>query len=400
MFKSKIFKLLVLFLLAGSFLIFLNFGLGQDKGQGKAKPPDKGGKPDSCNVKDTPPLFLENVQVATSSNYIYQLKYTSTGYENSWASNKLNSATRAVNIGDADNDGMKEIITTAAYRTGKGKNTPSSQKILMYENGSMGDPDYLGPDVGSTHVMDSIIADADGDGLNELVLARLHHAEVYRWIDQGYVKVWDSRTYDSYVYGVDVGDADNDGTNEIVLSVFQVGGPTILEYIGNDTWGNEQTGESVGISGLDYTKVRDADNDGLNELVAGGNNSTLMIWEYNPVTSAYDNIFISYDLGGFTQGVDAGDIDGDGLNEIVVGTTGDNPMIYILKYDSGTWVDVGSISLAEDGCTQLSVGDLDGDGMDEIAVGRENYGIRIIEYVNQELTITFFFPCGGFLEIG
>lgn len=377
-------------------LVFIGMNVVTAQEKGRGKPPDKEKKSDPCDVKETLPLMLENVQVVICSNYIYQLKHTTTGYENTWASSKLNSDTRAISIGDADNDGDKEIVAMALKRQPRVK----SPVILMYENGSLGEPDYLGPEIGDTTTMDSIIADADGDGLNELVLARLHHVEVYRWISQGYVKVWSSRTYDSFVYSVDVGDADNDGINEIVLSVFQVGGPTILEYIGNDTWGNEQTGESVGISGLDYTKVRDADNDGLNELVAGGNNSTLMIWEYNPDIGTYDNVFMSYDLGGFTQGVDAGDIDGDGLNEIVAGTTGDNPMIYIFKYYSGTWIEVDSISLSEYSCTQLSVGDLDGDGMDEIAVGRDNYGIRIIEYVNQELAITFFFPCGAFLEIG
>jgi len=75
MFKTKNFNLLILSFLAVSFLIFLSFGLAQEKAQGKGKPPGKDKKTDPCALDETLPLLLENAQVVTSTNYIYQLKH-------------------------------------------------------------------------------------------------------------------------------------------------------------------------------------------------------------------------------------------------------------------------------------------------------------------------------------
>jgi hypothetical protein len=121
---------------------------------------------------------------------------------------------------------------------------------------------------------------------------------------------------------VDVGDADNDGLNEIVLAAFDTNSAVILESLGSDIWGDEKMSEPTPENvAIDYAKVRNADNIPGNEIVAGGNNNRLMIWKYNNMTEEgeYDLVFITEeDLGGFTQGVNAGDIDDDGLNEVII----------------------------------------------------------------------------------
>jgi hypothetical protein len=121
---------------------------------------------------------------------------------------------------------------------------------------------------------------------------------------------------------VDVGDADNDGLNEIVLAAFDTNSAVILESLGSDIWGDEKMSEPTPENvAIDYAKVRNADNIPGNEIVAGGNNNRLMIWKYNNMTEEgeYDLVFITEeDLGGFTQGVNAGDIDDDGLNEAII----------------------------------------------------------------------------------
>ena len=121
---------------------------------------------------------------------------------------------------------------------------------------------------------------------------------------------------------MDVGDADNDGLNEIVLAAFDTNSAVILESLGSDIWGDEKMSEPTPENvAIDYAKVRNADNIPGNEIVAGGNNNRLMIWKYNNMTEEgeYDLVFITEeDLGGFTQGVNAGDIDDDGLNEVII----------------------------------------------------------------------------------
>jgi hypothetical protein len=214
--------------------------------------------------------------------------------------------------------------------------------------------------------------------------------------------------YEYNIFTLDVGDADNDTKNELVLAMFDVGAPIIWKLSESGVW-EETIAETIdvinpraGYLGIDYTMVRDSDNDGLKEIVCGGNNYRLMIWEHNPGTGGYDSTYISDDLGRSTEGVDVGDINGDGDNEVVIGASLDT--MYVFAYDdiNKTYNIVNSISVGG-GFSGLVVSDIDYDGRDEIAAALQG-GLRIFDFNGNDLHSgyleeTYYSPYGGTLEI-
>jgi hypothetical protein len=209
---------------------------------------------------------------------------------------------------------------------------------------------------------------------------------------------------DATNFSIDAGDADNDEKNEIVLSTFNVGAPTILKYDdASDTWSSttaqpippEYYGEGFSWLGLDYARVRDADNlqddygNKDKEIVGGGNNDRLMIWKFNKGTGEYDLKFVSADLGGFTQGVDSGDIDGDQQNEVVIGScsTGQGKKriparLSVFIFNGTSYILKNSCDLVNFDPGDLGLGDLDNDMRAEIAFWGFG-GLRIYDFMGQ-----------------
>lgn len=421
---NKVGKIKLMALISVLIITIIFVGINFVQAQGKGKPPkkpkcdydgicEKGESSDcpDCQEQPSPPLQLDHVrsQIVSGSDIsdkkAYLISYVDSVYENSWTSNVHDNFVYATSIGDVDNDGYKEIITVVSAKkmTGPPSQRYSHKKIFVYEDGSKGDPSYTSYDLGylKRAIWDSTIADADNNGFNEVILAAGDHIEIYEWNGSDFSHLWTGPAYDVTVWSVDVGDANNDGINEVVAAISHFGSAIIYEHLGNNSWGNSVTTESIGVFNIDQAKVRDADNDGINEIIGGGTSNRLNIWKYSHSDGAYVNVFLSEDLGGFTQGVDAGDIDGDTYNEVVVGTSGmgGNGMVYVFEYDSSmdTYVIRDSISCS--GVGTLSVGDIDHDGKDEIVVGTV-HGITVFDFDNGRLKYTYSFPYGGYVEIG
>jgi len=423
----KVFPNLKLFVLVGilaGVLIFIGISFIQAQVKTQGKPPrcnyngicEKGESKDcpDCQQPEPQELIINQLglQIASGGylggghDKVYQIKYLEAeGYKNTWTSNSFGSNTIATSIGDADNDGWKEIITVVDVKYGHGKKEKKYQKILLFEDGAFQDPSWKSPDLGYSlnGVRDSVIADADNDGKNEILLVKNKRIEIYRITydeilqDYYFEYLWSSPDHEYFIWSMDVGDADNDLENEVVLAIFGIGSAIVYEFLGGDTWGNPNITQSLGAYNIDFAKVRDADNDGLNEIIAGGTSNSLNIWKYKD--GIYVNVFLSHDLGGYTQGGDAGDVDGDGKNEVIVGTSsGGAGSVYAFEYDNenDTYVTLDSIPNSGVGC--LSVGDLDGDGTDEIASSTS--GITIYKLINGSLYFIKNLPILGALDIG
>jgi len=375
-----------------------------------------------CQLRNYGPLMMvpsPGLQIVGSNSDIgkvFQFKFENGKYVDTWASKKIEEEGTVImprpDIGDVDQDGEKEIVTVVLY-----KYLPYSgwdQKILMYKNGSDGTPYYESEHFGysgDTYVNYAILADVNNDGMDELIFSKRSWVEIYKWNGVAFEKKWTSPEYNYLVFRVDVGDADNDGKNELVLAMFEIRAPIIWKFNENFI-GDEVVAEPINvlpshsdILGIDHARVRDADNDGLNEIIAGGNNSRLMVWKYlwdeNLGTFRYKSIFISEELSGFTQGVDAGDVDGDGDNEVLVGTAvGSEDRLYIFDLvlvdpDNKTYSLelIDSLKL-DSGVGELSLGDIDNDYKAEIAV-KAGSNLHIYEYVRRQLEKTYTSIYGG-----
>jgi hypothetical protein len=341
-------------------------------------------------------------------------------YHDAWAcppfEKTSNSTVPIATIGDADNDGQKEIVAAMrffAYKVGNGKNAINyyHSKIFLFEHGSSGETAWESPffDPSPAGPKDIEIGDVDGDGSNEIVILKGNHLSIcevhrvgsgYEFIEE-YVGVFP--TYEQTVYSISLGDANNDGYEDIILAMFFVGAPIVWSYDGS-AW-TSTTGEPIApeywnpdinppFLGIDTAIARDADNMPGNEIIAGGNNNRLMIWKYNLLSSSYEIKFISEDIGGITQGFEVGDIDGQSGNEIIVGDQPRfrDPALHIFKFGVSTYSEVYSQTIAHS-ILSMEIGDVDNDGAPEIVVG--SVGTKIYEFVGGQFIQSYACVWGG-----
>jgi len=387
-------------LLVATILVF-TYGPAQVTGAGKPKPPAPKIYPPLIVDQLNPQIVGKGVGTDYYNGRLVQIKRTGEQiidgktvgkYEDTWASNAVSPSGFA--IGDADNDGSKEIIAALSVYSGlrSGKDKLYDWKIVGFESGSNGatswETGYFYRNTGRGGPLG--IGDVDKDGSSEIFIYLDTHIEIIqlKWVngslsldilgkspDYAVVPIW----------SLGAGDSDNLGDNEILYSIFdQTGIPRILKYNGS-SWAEETNIDPVAVSAIDVVKARDADNAPGNEIVAGGNNSRLMIWKY--LDGYYRNIFMSDVLPSYTQGVDAGDVDEFPGNEIVVGATGSG--FYFFKYDQSYYPSQVFLLGAEP-INGLALEDMDGDSKSEIVTAMSI--LKIFDLQDGTLVKSFEFP--------
>lgn len=203
---------------------------------------------------------------------------------------------------------------------------------------------------------DVTAADLDGDGLDEVIVARQdHHVTV---LDATGQERWSRKLelYRSppYVNLVRTGDLDGDGRPEIIA-----GGENWRFYAfsgdGKELWNYEAVHPSR--SGA----VADLDGDGQAEVICGTHYYAASVLKSDGTRQW------AYSFGPICYDVATGSFDGDQTRGVVFGG-GDGYLHYVdsagkarLKFNAG------------DEVRRVATGDLDGDGKDEILGGSENF---------------------------
>lgn len=356
--------------------------------------------------------LLQIIGANSNLGQIFHLKSEGSSYRDKWASNKLAGYLRP-EMGDVDGCGNKEIVTVAeyTYKAGSGKKATNyyDYKIFFFKDGNLNyAPDFESPakfgySPHRLYLGGVTVADVDNCGVqDEIILNKIWQVEIYKYNGSDFELTW---SYDiqppGWVYGVSVGNADNDplGTNELILATVDNGQAYIFSFLGEDAQGKfkfsppEKT-ESMGNCYIDLAKVRDVDNDGLNEIIGCGNNSKLMVWKY--IDGTYKKVYISDSLGGYTEEIDAGDIDGDGNKEIAIWATGVNTIYFFEYFDQnpsdnlyGTFIQKYSPLKLKNGIKELNLGDIDQYGRDEIVFGGSTDGLWVYKYLSSQVIQIF-----------
>ncbi len=232
-------------------------------------------------------------------------------------------AVTAITTGDTDNDGIKEMVVSTGMCSDSGCGAiDRNLRIFKRSSGELNswNLDYIYHIGEFTDPLSLAVGDADNDGMNELIVGMSWFSRsILEFKHSG--SSYDVSTIEytgSDVLSINIIDIDHDGLNEIVSgtgcwSEYNVG---ILKKIGGTwtrTWKSPSYGMSQAASG-------DLDKDGLNEILATqsgscgviGNPGFARIYKNNAEIWNYDSTSAYY----IDDGKPAmGDLNGDGVPE-------------------------------------------------------------------------------------
>ena len=226
-------------------------------------------------------------------------------------------------LGDLDNDGELEIITSGMNKiyawNFDGTNVPSWPVDLNSSGPNMTLPISLyGPASGIA------VGNVDNDGKNEVVIAFMFWAkDIFVFSANGSIKShWEANVDQAGGSTSPVlVDLDKDGDLEVLVSGYN---KIFIWHHDGNTFGNNwpRMTQEFPVEPLSQVTVGDINNDGILEIVAIEGN-TIYAWDPdgNPISPnwpiTFSNVTFTF-FGVETQGPAIGDIDGDGNQEIVV----------------------------------------------------------------------------------
>jgi hypothetical protein len=274
-------------------------------------------------------------------------------------------------FGDSDHDGLLEVVLQ--IRVGAGE----SFTYRIYE--TPGDHTYTEVQQGPNLVPYGLGADADGDGLAELMGQTEGHLLSYEAsTSDGHPDhvVWQSPPLGSLIVGsATYADADKDGEIEILHTRNYADGSFLMvfEYADADSF------DLVFDGLLDWAPsaqkiVADIDEDGLREIITSTIIGSIVVME-NRGDNRYVRTWIgelgfgSYNAYAVSHG---NDMDGNGKPEFVVGGSSPSGWVTTIYEADGddSYVDIQTIVIYDGygGVPHNATGDLDGDGTDELVI--------------------------------
>lgn len=276
----------------------------------------------------------------------------------------------AINYGDVNDDGKKELIWAAGW-TSTGSdylyiyNVPGNK--LLWRSDDIVGPFYA-----------VATGDVDNDGKDEVVAVSYESESGY---DSGILLIIDAQTnklkwkcngnflYGAWegLYNVSVSDIDNDGVNEIIVAADQTYTGKIWIVDGkNHTIKSSHLFSSENYGELHGLKVDDIDNDGQKELIAASSNYLYVI-NSTDWSTKWNVSFSSYYSNPIIK---CADVNGDGKKEIIL-CKGNIQIIN--SSDHSYWTS------QESNYTNIDLFDFNNDGILDIVASTSNGHIVIID---------------------
>ena len=292
-----------------------------------------------------------------------------------------------VEIGDADNDGKNEILTTGC---------PNSMLYMFKKNKEVWKSTLLAQNLANNYPGMGLavkVADLNKDGSNEIILgtgqegAGTAYFYTFKLTDNILDTLNISRpswNTSGYTHNLAAYDLDGDGTLEVISAY--CGGGEIIRYDYNNSLKKVTAKKIAHLSGSgEESLIADVDNDGQVEYITSNSfrkgAAQVEIFEFDNngdlVTPA--RIFVNgFDgKGCFYASIIIGDVDNDGLNEMIVGWKEDQKInkgtilgyrvsetaetVYTFAYDD-TSLDMSYFE------KMMVIADADNDGKNELVI--------------------------------
>ncbi|UCF07961.1 MAG: VCBS repeat-containing protein, partial [Thermoplasmata archaeon] len=261
---------------------------------------------------------IDEIIFGNQEGFVHVIQYSDGEYIDEWKSPNLGSQTFGLTTGDVDNDGIIEIIVGTYYYL---------LYIFGYENEETGFVQEWSYTFAETSVYGLATGDTDNDGISEIIVGTSGFSDseanvyVFEFDGSTYVLEWSALVGDyslTHAHTITIGDVDDDGINEFIVGTreykalgssqgaFYIFGYNGVTYILE--WKKDET--TTGISDIG---IGDVDDDGVKEIVVGGNNVTI-----------YQHQLGMYIVDGIIEEneaiVEVGDVNNDSKLEIVTGT--------------------------------------------------------------------------------
>jgi hypothetical protein len=280
-------------------------------------------------------------------------------------------------IGDADRDGLKEIVSGGQWFA----------RMYKYSGGTWRETNFTDQDaIGNVYSI--AVGDVNNDTQPEIVMAdtyayklRTYENKSGGWVETNVTNI------PSYVYGLAVGDANNDGKSETVIGFYGPGDHNKLRMYENKTgkWVETNVSNLSSFVAVEAVAIGDVNNDGKNEIAIGLRSYN----SYPNETRIYENKsggWVETNISSWDSDiwfVAIGDADNDGQNELaVVGENiYNNYVLRIYKNVTGKWAETNVTSL-NTSVLSLAIGDANNDGQNEVVIGAAQYANEVRMYKN------------------
>jgi len=257
----------------------------------------------------------------------------------------------------------------------------ASLRGLQRLRGAVTGPDVKCYNSFGTAEGDPIVADINGDGLNEIVLAAFDHGQVFAFRGTDCSLLWSSPmisgSYGSFSPAVGELDPTRAGL-EIAVAVDN----TNRLYVLSGTDGSIIWSAPLGDVWLSSPTIADIDGDGIGEIFVSSDTTTYAF-------RGNGTLLWSYPAGYRSSNVAVGDLGNDGTLEVVfVGWSSSTGWrVFALRATNGTLV--WSYHLSNRG--DVALADLDNDGQLEVVVVYEGGGVIALRHdgsLDWEITLT------------
>ncbi len=236
-----------------------------------------------------------------------------------------------VEIGDADNDGLNEILITGC---------PDSKLAVIKKSNKNWDMTILAEDLAQTHPNPGMgltvkVVDLNNDGKNEIILGtgQEHGGTAWFYLLQTDGKILTKKlalrpdyNTSSFTHNFAIKDLDGDGLNEVISAY--CGGGEIIRYDIDRELNQIESRKIHHLSGSgEESMIADVDNDGEQEYLTSNSfrhkAAKVEIYEFDETGELVIPariILEGFDgRGCFYASLTVGDVDNDGSNELIVG---------------------------------------------------------------------------------
>ncbi|MCB0819691.1 MAG: VCBS repeat-containing protein, partial [Bacteroidetes bacterium] len=315
-------------------------------------------------------------------------------FNSQWASDDTIPVYQTPLVGDIDNDGVPEAIFLSSNSLVT--NEPRRAKDILIINGVTGatETTITTPFVAWVGPTPFAMADIDGDGFGEIIVAAMDHSDnpaatrrhLVCYEHTGALKWVSDSTFGNAAtarFGSSVGIADfnNDGVAEVYVynQIFNAATGKLLASGGNANGQGIMTNQAFG--DLANPVAADITTDPGLELAAGNTVYNVTITNLTGLTG---NAMIPITIAGHGDGyTSVADIDLDGNMDIVVASEGSTGELYVWNPGNGTPFLIASRTFSNTGSNWIGVpfiGDMDKDCEPEIGVTRAQR-VYALDYV-------------------